>query len=129
MRFIKIKTRTVSILVDVTSDLLSFHCCLNVIWTLNSILTSSIFSKLRTNKLTNTVVGPSEPSLELPFSSETPLGLKLSSIIICFVTNLIFSCCQPNTCLEWGLRSWRAENDYFSKVGILQLKPRAFANI
>ena len=41
------------------TNLLSFHCCLKVIWTLNSILTSSIFSKLRTNKLTRTVVGPS----------------------------------------------------------------------
>ena len=39
--------------------LLSFHCCLNVIWTLNCILTSSIFSKLLTNKLTQTKVGPS----------------------------------------------------------------------
>ena len=57
-------------------DLLSFHCCLKVIWTLeilqsalskykptlnylNCILTSSIFSKLLTNRLTQTMVGPS----------------------------------------------------------------------
>ena len=58
--------------------LLSFHCCLKVIWTLNSILTSSIFSKLRTNKLTRTVVGPSgsEMLLARPPSDLTPFGLK-----------------------------------------------------
>ena len=71
---------TLHFLTPLSAHLLSFHCCLKVIWTLNSILTSSIFSKLLTNKFTRTVVGPSgSVRLRQSFLSSAtraPLGLK-----------------------------------------------------
>ena len=88
-----------------TTYLLSFHCCLNVIWRLkfrwnktfllmltdrathlNSILTSSIFSKLLTNRLTKTFVGPSRSiSLLLP-----PFGLEEIHFCLIFKTPNFF---------------------------------------
>ena len=44
------------------SSLLSYHCCRKVIWTLNSILTSSIFSKLLINREPVTTVGAPKSS-------------------------------------------------------------------
>ena len=47
------------------SSLLSYHCCRKVIWTLNSILTSSIFSKLLINSEPVTTVGAPKSSVLL----------------------------------------------------------------
>ena len=55
------------VFIKITSKVLRMMLYLKVIWTLNSILTSSIFSKLLTYRLTRTIVGPSKKKvLEWP---------------------------------------------------------------